>query len=186
MRITRRRLLAASGAGLAGTGAAAALSACGTEIEDPSAERDVELLNEALAAQGAVAAAYDLAQDFDLLTSGAGDAVAAFSKEATTQARRLQAAVESGGGTPSEDEPQAPEAENPLESITLALNDAIAAYHAAAGALSTAELNRMVLEFVAADAAQLAALRGELGEDQAPEPFVTGLDEPPLVATEPA
>jgi hypothetical protein len=180
MPITRRRLLAASGAGLAGTGAAAALSACGTEIEDPSAERDVELLNAALAAQSAVVSAFEI-EDARLLGPVQG-----FAEEASRQVQELGRAIEGAGGTAAETDESPPEAESPTEAAALALEDAIAAYHAAAGALSTAGLNRMVLEFIAADAAQLAALRGELGEDQAPEPFVTGLDEPPLVATEPA
>jgi Ferritin-like domain len=180
MSITRRRLFALSGAGLAG-GGAAVLSACGDSLEEPSAERDVELLNAALAAQRTMAAAYQTAEEFDLLSAGAGDAVNAFSKDATAQVRRLEAAVESAGGTPLDDESAPPAAENPLESIALALNDAIAAYRAAAGALSTPGLNRTALELMATDAAQLAALRGELGENQAPQPFVTGLDDPPLV-----
>ena len=184
MSITRRRLFALSGAGLAGTGAIAALAACGSEEEEPSAERDVELLNAALAAQLTVATAYRTAEDFDLLTAGAGDAVTAFSKEAAAQVRTLETAVEDAGGTPTEEQEAPPEGENPLESVALALNDAIAALHAAAGGLSTAELNRTALEVLTVDAAQLAAIRGELGEDQVPQPFVTGLDEAPLAATE--
>ena len=177
MSITRRRLFAISGAGLAGGGAAAVLSACGTELEEPSAGRDVELLNAALAAEATVAGMYE-----DLPATAGPDAEAfdAFAEQAATQVERLTTAIEDAGGTPSEGNGSPPEAESVVEALTLALNPAIAAYHEAAGALSTPELNRLVLELMAADAAQLAALRGILGEDQAPEPFVTGLDERPL------
>jgi hypothetical protein len=179
MSITRRRLLELSGAGLAGGGAAAVLAACGSEDEEPSAERDVELLNAALSAAATVAGMYES------LPAAAGPGAVVFDtfgEQATAQVERLRRAIEAAGGTPSEGSGSPPEAESAVEALTLALNPAIAAYHDAAGALSTPELNRMVLEFIAADAAQLAALRGELGEDQAPEPFVTGLEEPPLVA----
>jgi hypothetical protein len=178
MPITRRRLLASSGAGLAGTGAIAALSACGSEEEDPSPERDVELLNAALAAQTTVVSAYEFGGEQSL------EPIRVFAEDASNQVQQLTEAIETAGGTPAEPDGNPPEAESAVEAATLALNDAIAAYHAAAGDLSTSELNGMVLEFITADAAQLAALRGELGEEQAPQAFVTGLEEPPLVATE--
>jgi hypothetical protein len=181
MSITRRRLFAASGAGLAGSGAIAALSACGESVEEPSTERDVELLNAALAAEATVAGMYE-----DLPATAGPDAEVfdAFAEQSAAQVERLTRAIEDAGGTPSEGNGSPPEAESAVEALTLALNPAIAAYHEAAGDLSTPELNRLVLELMAADAAQLAALRGILGEQQAPAPFVTGLDEPPLVATE--
>jgi hypothetical protein len=180
MPITRRRLLAASGAGFAGTGAATVLAACGTEIEDPSPERDVELLNAALQAQSAAVRVLRFAE------AGSGTPTEGFAEEAQRQTQELTEAIEAAGGTASGSTGDAPEGESPTEAAAFALDDAIAAYHAAAGALSTAELNGMVLEFIAADAAQVAALRGVLGEDQAPQPFVTGQDEPPLTAEEAA
>jgi hypothetical protein len=181
MFITRRRLFAASGAGLAGSSAIAVLSACGSEEEEPSAERDVELLNAALAAEATVSGMYE-----DLPAPAGPDAEVfdAFAEQSATQVERLTRAIEDAGGTPSEGNGSPPEAESAVEALTLALNPAIAAYHEAAGDLSTPELNRLVLELMAADAARLAALRGILGDDQAPAPFVTGLDEPPLSSTE--
>jgi hypothetical protein len=179
MSITRRRLLASSTAGLAGTGAIAVLSACGSEEEEPSAERDVELLNEALEAQAIVAELYRTAGG---LAGPDAEAIATFRKEAETQLDRLSDSIEGAGGTPSEAVGDAPEAESPLEALSLALDDAIAAYRDAVGELSTSELRATVLELDAADAAQLAAVRGLMGEEQAPVAFVTGLDEPPLVA----
>jgi hypothetical protein len=181
MSITRRRLLAASGAGLAGGGAIAALSACGDSVEEPSAERDVELLNAALAAEATVAGMYE---DLRAPAGPGAEALDVFAEQAAAQVERLTRAIEDAGGTPSEENGSPPEAESAVEALTLALNPAIAAYHEAAGGLSTPELNRLVLELMAADAAQLAALRGILGEEQAPEPFVTGLEEPPLSSTE--
>jgi hypothetical protein len=181
MSITRRRLLAISGAGLAGGGAAAALAACGTEVEEPSTERDVELLNAALEAERAVAELYKSPASL----SGAGaEAANSFRAEAEDQVDELTEAIETAGGTPSETQPETPEAESVIEAGVLALENTIAAYHAAIGDLSTADLRAMVLGFVATNAAQMAALRGVLGEEQAPEPFVTGLDERPLVAGE--
>jgi hypothetical protein len=180
MSITRRRLFAVSGAGLAGGGAAAVLSACGTEEEEPSAERDVELLNAVVAAQASVAELYKTALA-QRLESDADAAIEAFDFEAGRQLARVREAIQGAGGTPADADENPPEAESVVEALTVALRLAIAACHDAAGELSTPELNRTVLELVATDAAQLAALRGLLGEEQAREPFVTGLDEPPLV-----
>jgi hypothetical protein len=181
MSITRRRLLASTGAGLAGAGAIGVLSACGSEEEEPSAERDVELLNAALEAQRTVASMYE---SLPAAAGPGGLTLDAFSETASAQVDELTTAIDDAGGSPSDTEQNPPEAESATEALTLALNDAIVAYHAAAGDLSTPELNGMALEFIAADAAQFAALRGELGEEQAPVAFVTGLDEPPLVAAQ--
>jgi hypothetical protein len=181
MPITRRRLLATSGAGLAGTGAVTLLAACGTDEEEPSAERDVELLNTALEAELAVA---DLYRSPPSLSMEGAEAATSFGAEAKRQVQQLTEAIEAAGGTPSESAQEVPQAESVIEAGALALNSAIAAYHSAAGALSTPELNRMVIEFVTANAAEVAALRGVLGEDQAPQAFLTGLDEAPLVAEE--
>ena len=180
MPITRRRLLATTGTGIAGTGAVTLLAACGTDDEEPSAERDAELLNTALEAQASVAELYGAAKG----AAPDAEAIAAFSKEADTQVQRLREAIEGVGGTPSDTVADAPQAESPVEAAAGALTAAIAAYHAAVGDLSTSNLRATVLELAAADAAQLAAIRGLLGEDQAPQAFVTGLDEAPLVAEE--
>jgi hypothetical protein len=181
MPITRRRLLASSGAGLAGAGAVTLLAACGTDEEEPSAERDAELLNTALEAQTTVSQLYG---DAEGLAGPDAQAIDAFGKEADDQLRRLRESIEGAGGTPSDTAAEAPQAESPLEAIALALTNAIGAYRAAVGDLSTSSLRATVLELGATDAAQLAAVRGLLGEDQAPVAFVTGLDEPPLVAEE--
>jgi hypothetical protein len=175
MSITRRRLFAVSGTG----GAAAILAACGAAEDQASPERDVELLNTALAAEATVASMYAA------LPAGSGpggEALDVFGQQASAQVERLKKAIEDAGGTPEETKGQAPTAESAVEALTLALNNAIAAYHDAVGDLSTPPLRRTVYELVAADAAQLAALRGLLGSEQAPEAFVTGGDEPPLEA----
>jgi hypothetical protein len=182
MPITRRRLLATSGAGLAGTGAVTLLAACGTDEEEPSAERDAELLNTALEAQATVAQLYS-----DTPASQEGSTARAldtFSKEADDQLRRLRESIEGAGGTPSDTAADAPQAESQLEALALALTTAIGAYNAAVGDLSSSSLRATVLELGVADAAQLAAIHGLLGEEQAPTAFVTGLDEAPLVAEE--
>lgn len=178
MPITRRRLLATTGAGIAG-GGAAVLSACGSDADEPSAERDVELLQAALDAEGAVARLYELAAG-QRLDREAADAVAAFGSQASAQLKRLTDAIESAGGEPAKPGGSPAAAESVVEAIALALDEAIAAYHSAVGKLSTVELRRTAFELMNADAAQLAAIRGLLGEEQAPEPFVTGGDERPL------
>jgi hypothetical protein len=183
MSITRRRLFAVSGAGLAGAGATAVLSACGTEEEEPSAERDVELLNTVLAAQGTVATMYE---ELPAAAGPGGETLDVFGEEAAAQVERLTTAIEGAGGTPTDADESPPEGESATEALAQAVRLAIAACHDAAGELSTPELNATVLELVAVDAAQLAALRGLLGEQQAREAFVTGLEEPPLVVEEQA
>jgi hypothetical protein len=177
MSITRRRLFAVSGAG----GAAAVLAACGTAEEEASPERDVDLLQAALDAQGAVERLYRTATKQSLDTD-ARAAVKAFAVTAKDHVDRLRKEIEGAGGTPAASPADVPAGENVLDALSVALTEAIAAYHDAVGELSSAPLRRTVYELLAADAAQLAALRGLLGEEQAPEPFVTGSDERPLVA----
>lgn len=174
----RRAFLALSGAGLA-AGAGGALSACGSDEEEPSAERDVELLNAALAAESNLASAYENARGQEL-ESDADDAVAAFAQRAGGQVRRLRTAISDAGGTQTEAATSPPEGESALEAVAAAASAAVTAYRSAVGRLSTPELRRTVLELMAADAAQLAVVRGLLGEEQVPHAFVTGLDEPPL------
>jgi rubrerythrin len=177
MSITRRRLFAVSGAG----GAAAVLAACGTAEEEASPERDVELLQAALDAEGGVERLYRTATE-QSLDADARATVQAFGVTAREHVDRLRKEIEGAGGTPVESSADVPAGENVLDALTVALTDAIAAYHDAVGELSSAPLRRTVYELLAADAAQLAAIRGLLGSEQAPEAFVTGRDEPPLEA----
>jgi hypothetical protein len=177
MSITRRRLFAVSGTG----GAAAILAACGTAEEEPSPERDVELLQGALDAEAAVES-LDRTAAGQSLEAEASAAVKAFGATTKDHVGQLRKAIEGAGGTPAESQAKAPAGENVLDALSVALTAAIAAYHGAVGDLSTPPLRRTVFELLAADAAQLAAIRGLLGSEQAPEAFVTGGDQPPLTA----
>jgi hypothetical protein len=177
MSITRRRLFAISGAG----GAAAVLAACGTAEEEPSPERDVELLQPALDAEAAVNRLYRIAAD-QSLDAEASAGVKAFGVTAKEHVDQIRKEIEAAGGTPAESPADVPAGENVLEALGVALTDAIATYHDAVGELSTPPLRRTVYELLAGDAAQLAAIRGLLGSEQVPEAFVTGGDEPPLEA----
>ena len=61
------------------------------------------------------------------------------------------------------------------------------AYREAAGVLSTTELRFTATSFLAGVAAEQAAVRAAGGDEPlAPEPFVTGLSEPPLTAPDAA
>jgi Ferritin-like domain len=177
MPITRRRLLASAGAGVAGAGAAT-LAACGSDVDEPSSERDVELLQPALAAERSVANLYGLAAE-QRLEPEVTEAVEAFGKQATSHVDRLAEAIESAGGEAAEPSGSPEGAESVVEAIALALDEAIGAYDAAVGELSTVELRRTVFELMTSDAAQLAAMTGVLGEDQAPDAFVTGATREP-------
>jgi hypothetical protein len=181
MPITRRRLIAASGGTVAAGGAVAVLSACGSSREEPSDSRDVELLQPALDAETKVANLYRIAAR-QPLEPRALDAVESFGKRANEQVGLLEDAITGAGGSPAPPSGGNPAAENVLEALTLGLNDAIAAYNASVGGLSTPELRHTVFELMSTDAAQLAAIDGLLGSEQAPEPFVTGGKEPPLTA----
>src|ERR671918_367210 len=116
MSITRRRLLAASGTGVAAAGAAAALGACGADEEEPSAERDVELLQRALNAEATLVEIYRLAQD-QALGGAVSVAVEAFGEQAAEHERRLTAQIEDVGGTPAAPEAEPPAGESVVEAI---------------------------------------------------------------------
>jgi hypothetical protein len=179
MPITRRRLIAASGAGLA-AGGAAALSGCGGDPgEDPSPQRDVELLQRALEAQAAVNDLYGLAGE-QQLDEPVAEAMRQFEQQSSRHARQLARRIEEAGGTPADPDASPPVAESVVEAIGIALEEAVAAGHRIVGTLSSPEARRTVYRMMSADAAQLAVVRGVLGEDQVPVAFVTGRPEPPV------
>jgi hypothetical protein len=184
MPITRRRLVTTSGAGLAAGGAAALISACGGDgREAPSAQRDAELLQRPLAAEATLSALYRRAQR-QPLDPPVGEAMEAFGTQASGHERQLARQIEAAGGTPGDPDTDPPAAESVVEAIRIALDDAIAAAHGIVGDLSSPPARRTVYEVMTADAAQLAAVRGVLGEEQVPTSFVTGGPQPPLSTEE--
>lgn len=180
MPITRRRLIATTGAGLAAGGAAAALTACGgTGREEPSAQRDVELLQRALDAEAIVSGLYRLAGR-QRLDAPVSEAIDTFEAQSSRHRAQLTGRIEDAGGVPAESDARAPAAESVVEAIRIALDDAIAVTHEIVGGLSSPQARRTVYEVMTADAAQLAVFRGILGEGQVPVAFVTGSAEQPL------
>ena len=178
MSFTRRHLITASAAG----GAAAALAACGgDDSPEPSAERDTELLQQALDAQATLLGVTRFAET-QRLAGRIGAAVALFAEQAADHVDEISTLIEDAGGEALVEESEAPDAESAVEAIAIALEDAVAAGHDIVADLSTVDSRRTIYAVIADDAAQLAAVRGVLGEDQAPVAFVTGGSEPPLTA----
>ena len=180
MSITRRHLLPRSGAGLAAAGAATVLSACGGDGRpERSSERDGELLQEALTAEATLSAAYETASD-QQLGGRVAAAVAAFGDQSREHIALLSAGIEDAGGSPDEQPGEPAAAESAVEAVRAAIEASIAAGHLAVGGLESIDARRTVYRVMIADAAQLAAVRGILGEQQVPVAFVTGAPEPPL------
>ncbi len=170
--VSRRGFLA-----LGGTGAAV-LAGCGGEV-DPRAEGDdPELLDAALEAEAGLEAAYGNLSG-GAVAAGAGAEVVKRSRDAS--AERQQELGRLGAGEPTGDGSTAA-AGTGLESVEPAANAAIAAYREAARLLSTTEGRSTTMGFLAQVAAELAAIRGLFGADQAPEAFVTGGTEKPFEA----
>lgn len=171
-RLTRRRLLVASGAGLAAA-APAVLAACGTaEDDEGSPARDAEILNEVLAAQLAVLDGLGSA------TTGAPGSVEPSlarlersRRESTTELERF---IADAGGKPTAEAAQAEPTESSVEGVARRLEAAIAAAIEGIGEISDVEAREAVLGYVTEDAAALAAVRSVLGEEVAPDAFVFG------------
>ena len=173
--VSRRGLFA-----LGGTGAAVVLAGCGSE-DDPRAEgNDQELLDNAMAAESGLQAAYDSTAG-GVEGGRAGAEVVNHSRDASSERQqelgRLGAGGTPGGGSSATG--------TGLEATETAANAAIAAYRQCAGLLPSAEDRATTMGFLAQVAAELAAIRGLFGEDQAPEAFVTGGEEPPFQAAPP-
>jgi len=173
IRLSRRRLLAASGATIA-AGAPVVLAACGTEDEDDEAtpEREAELLNAVLAQQLAVADALalgiggntppELEQPLGRLVDLRDDS-----------AQELERAIEELGGTAVDQGAELVGGESPTEGIARQLEASIAASLDAIGELSP-EQRQPVHTAITEDAAALAEIRLVLGEEPAPDAFVMG------------
>ena len=156
--LSRRGLLVAGGTGAAG----AVLSACGAATTERDQSDDAALLGSALAAESALGDAY---------AGEGGEPYASFARASRERATELERLVSDAGGDAG-----AATAGTPVE----AADAVIAAYRAAAGPLSAADLRGTAIAFLAAVAAELAALLELAGEDPVPRAFVTGGAQEPL------
>jgi hypothetical protein len=171
IRLSRRRLLAASGATLA-AGAPVALAACGSdEDEDVSPSREAELLNTVLAQQLAV---LDAAREASSNAPRPAVATAArLTNLRDRSSQALESAISDLGGTPTPEPVELAAAESPVEGLARQLETSIAASLEAIGELSP-EQSGPVHDAIVEDAGALAELRVVLGEDPAPDAFVMG------------
>jgi hypothetical protein len=168
-RISRRRMLAASGAAV---GSSAFLAACG-QASDPDAERSEEddpaLLNAILEQHLAVADATAAAEDGPL-----PDVTSELATQRKDSISQLESFISERDGDASTQPAETADAESPTEALAVQLEDSIAASLEAIGELSSPAYRQAVHRWVTEDAAALAALRSELGGDIAPDAFVFG------------
>jgi hypothetical protein len=167
-KLTRRSLFAVGGAGVAGL----AVSGCAS-ADDPRTEgRDGEILDSAAKAEA------DFYAVFTGIEVGTKvipviDQFKKASHDRLDELDKLGAKVTTGS------------TENaPLTSAIAAASPAIAAYRDIVKLGSTPELRSTAIQFLTQVSAEQATLRGLGGEDQSPQPFVTGLAEKPYVATD--
>ena len=172
--IRRRGFFALGGAGVA----AAALSACGTEVEEPNDERDIEILAAALVGEENAASALKAAQE---QASGTElETVRALADAADANATRVQDLLANLNATPEGEFERFTNLslEESLHAASEQTNHAVAAYARGAGQL-TEDFRADALELIVSDGARLAVLAELLGTEPAPFAFVTGLDEEP-------
>jgi hypothetical protein len=169
--LSRRGFLAVGGSGVAG----AALAACGTSVETRDSDHDTELLDAALDAEATVEATATAAAKTPTEAQAEHELIEAIASASNARAEKLRTLGEGTSGG------QASAAGDTLADLARASADAVAAYRPAAGQLSTPQLRTTAITYMARSAAELAGLRGLLGEDPAPQPFVTGGAEKPFV-----
>jgi len=168
-RITRRRMVVATGAAV---GAPLALAACGSEdeLEARSEANDPDLLNAVLAEHLAVR---ELAAE-PALAKAAGPAVGTLVKARLESIGQLTSFIEERDGTRTSDPAELEEAESQVEALARQLEASIEASLDAIGGLSSAAYRQAVHRFITEDAAALAAVRSVLGEEVVPDAFVFG------------
>jgi len=170
--VSRRGLFA-----IGGTGAAAVLTGCGGAVSERDDADDAGVLDGALESEAALGATYDALTGSEV-SSGQGAQVLkrcqADSKKRQSELSSLGASQPTGGDTGGSG--------SGLDPAVTAGNAAIAAYRQGARLLGDEEQRRTSTSYLAQVAAELAALRGLFGEDQAPVAFVTGGAEKPFQA----
>lgn len=166
--LTRRRLLAASGATLA-AGSAAVLAACGSEEEGPSEAEVAAALNGMLAAEEALLEQYRATR----LPGGLQGALPGIRRAIEADVRMLRTAVADRNA-----EPAGPAENFPSGGDAAALaageSTALAAALEAIGPIGDAELRTGVQGAITNHAIRAALLRDAAGEPVVGEPFVMG------------
>jgi hypothetical protein len=170
--VSRRGLFA-----IGGTGAAAALAGCGGATDERDDADDQAVLDSALESEAALGATYDTLSGPEV-SSGPGAQVLkrcqADSKKRQQELASLGASETTGGDTGG--------AGSGLDPAVTSANAAIAAYRQGARLLGETGQRATCTSYLAQVAAELASLRGLIGEDQAPVAFVTGGAEKPFQA----
>ena len=170
-RLSRRRLLAASGATLA-VGSSVVLAACGkSEDDEGSPEENAEKLNKVLAAQLAVQEAIRPAVESQVKGS-LEPALQALSEETDKLIQDLTDAIEASDGSPTDAAVAGSEAESAIEGLRDQLNVAILTATEAVADISEPDAVATVYKAVFTDAANVSVLNDVLGEDPAPDAFV--------------
>jgi hypothetical protein len=180
--LRRRGFVALGAAG----GAAAVLAACGKEVPEPSSDRDVSLLSDALV--GETNATSALGDAVKLAKGGQIETIKALRDQASANSDRVQAQLSKLNAQPSGEFQH-----ETADSLNVALNTAIEqtngaveAYRTGAGLLTTDDLKSEAIQLAIADGARLAMLRQLLNppQNEAPYAFVTGGTQPPVQSVE--
>ncbi|MDX6586253.1 MAG: hypothetical protein QOI31_726 [Solirubrobacterales bacterium] len=167
-RFTRRQMIATSAA----VSAPLVLAACGKAADpddDRSEDADPDLLNAILAQHLAVLDAAEAAGDGPL-----PDVTQELATQRKDSTAKLESFISERDGDATTDAAEAAKAESPTEALILQLEDSIEVSLNSIGELSSPAYRQAVHRFVTEDAAALAALRSETGEEVAPDSFVFG------------
>lgn len=167
-------MLALSGGTLA-AGSTAVLAACGSAVEEEEASpaEDAALLNEVLAQQLGVIDAIEAGLSSLPMRTVRQPSFALRVERIRSSQALAKAIGELGGSATQEPAPRAAQAESAVEGVARQLEASIAGTLEALGELS-AEQRATVQRAITEDAALLAVLRAELGEEPAPDAFVLG------------
>jgi len=162
-------MLAASSAAVA---APAFLAACGQSSDaddDRSEENDPDLLNSILEQQLAVEKLAKAAKDGPL-----PDVTSELASQRKDSISELESFISERDGEATTTPADAEQAESPTEALILQLEGSIAASLDSIGDLSSSAYRQAVHRYITEDAAALAALRSETGDEVAPDAFVFG------------
>jgi hypothetical protein len=165
-RFTRRQVIATSAA----AGAPLVLAACGQASDpddDRSEEEDPALLNAILEQHLGV-------EHFAITMDSVGGVVPTLRQARKDSISQLRGFITERDGEAASDPAEEPIAESAVEVLILQLEASIEASLASIGELSSPAYRQAVHRYITEDAAALAALRSETGDEVAPDSFVFG------------
>jgi len=170
LRMTRRRMIAVSGAAVS---APLALAACGTTSEEDarSQANDPDLLNAVLAQHLAV---LEMTRSIDGTEDPSSIATTELLQARTDSIDQLEAFIGEVDGEATGEAADPAQAESRTEALALQLEDSISDSLEVIGDISAAAYRQSVHRFITEDAAALAALRSVTGGEVAPDAFVFG------------